>query len=499
MSLRTKFGVLIGTLAVAVALTLGLAGWSVVFLERELSTPLADTQQLMAHLGAIKWSVGAQHNLLAAHSAEAAIGPPRRPELQTVGDVRTEFNGERDKALLALEALELVEPRILAAGFTSRSNLRRRLLSAYDAAATWFDLQQPQDRRDQARDLALAELFNLHELIERIEKQSLADLDAALKHGGRSRDAVVLLTTAALAVTVLTGVLTIILVRRWILVPIARLRIAAERIGAGELDYRIDVEGADELARLSREVNQMAAALAASQKERIERERLAAIGSMTRRIVHNLRSPLAGMRMLAELTRLDLPEASPLRENQDRIVSTVDRFESWLGDLLSLTRPMELTIASRDAAAWGAEAIEPLRATAQAARCTLRIDATPTHAAFDAPRLEQALIALVTNAIEASPAHAQVTVQIGPGPEPDQWRFAVLDQGPGIPPEHRADLFRPYFTTKANGNGIGLAMAHRVVREHGGELRAEAAQGGGAAFIAEIPKNPPSPVATGGP
>ena len=79
------------------------------------------------------------------------------------------------------------------------------------------------------------------------------------------------------------------------------------------------------------------------------------------------------------------------------------------------------------------------------------------------------------------------------------WRFAVLDEGPGIDPAHYDDLFRPYFTTKEKGNGIGLAQAQRVVREHGGDLRAEAAPGGGAAFVAEIPVSPSPAEASGGP
>src|SRR5690606_35072792 len=126
------------------------------------------------------------------------------------------------------------------------------------------------------------------------------------------------------------------------------------------------------------------------------RERLAAIGDMTRRIVHNIRSPLNGVRMLAELTRMDLPEPSPLRENQDRIVSTVDRFEAWIGELPTLTRPLELTLRPRDAGAWAAGALETLRPAAEARGCALQFAAeAPVEASFDAPRLEQALVALV--------------------------------------------------------------------------------------------------------
>src|SRR5690606_22602056 len=159
------------------------------------------------------------------------------------------------------------------------------------------------------------------------------------------------------------------------------------------------------------------------------------------------------------------------------IVSTVDRFEAWISELLTLTRPLELTLRPQDAAAWAAGAMETLRPAAEARGCSLDLAAEPIEARFDAPRLEQALVALVANAIDASPQRGRVTVQVGPA-EPGRqlagetagagvWRFAVLDEGPGIDPAHLDDLFRPYFTTKEKGNGIGLAMAQRVVREHG--------------------------------
>lgn len=513
MSLRTKFAILIGALAMAVTLTLALAGWSVVFLERELSAPLEDTERFMTRLAQIKRAVGAQHNLLAPEAGEAAIGPRGPREQLTHERIRADFDMHKHAALAGLEELQALDPRVLGAVRAARSNLAARLDDAYRAAEIWLealDEREPAPSAREARSQALAELFDLHELIERIEGQSLADARIALQHGQQSRNAVIAMTAAMVGAAALTGLLGLILVRRWVLLPVARLRTAAERLGAGDLSYRLDVSGNDELAQLSAEINEMASALTAIQKERIERERLAAIGGMTRRIVHNLRSPLAGVRMLAELTRMDLPGASPLRENQDRIVSTVDRFEAWISELLTLTRPLELTLRPQDAAAWAGGALETLRPAAEARGCSLELVAQPIQAKFDAPRLEQALVALVANAIDASPAGGRVTVEVGPAEaevpptggtnsEADAWRLAILDEGRGIDPAHHDDLFRPYFTTKEKGNGIGLAMAQRVVREHGGDLRAEAAPGGGAAFVAEMPVSPSPAAASGGP
>jgi len=94
-----------------------------------------------------------------------------------------------------------------------------------------------------------------------------------------------------------------------------------------------------QLAQLASEVNHMAHMVKTLQDERVESERLAAVGSMVRRIAHNIRNPLAGIRGLAEITRNELAQDEELRENQTRIVAAVDRFERWLKQLLDATRP----------------------------------------------------------------------------------------------------------------------------------------------------------------
>ncbi|MBL4790043.1 MAG: hypothetical protein JKY60_13725, partial [Kordiimonadaceae bacterium] len=89
----------------------------------------------------------------------------------------------------------------------------------------------------------------------------------------------------------------------------------------------------------------MASLIKAMQDERVERERLAAMGEMAQRTVHNLRTPLAGIRALAEITKSELDEGSELGEMQDRIMASVDRFEIWLQGMLRVSSPMALDLA----------------------------------------------------------------------------------------------------------------------------------------------------------
>jgi two-component system sensor histidine kinase HydH len=103
----------------------------------------------------------------------------------------------------------------------------------------------------------------------------------------------------------------------------------------------------------------------------------------------------------------------------------------------------------------------------------------------DPDLLERVLVNLIANALEASPPDATVTVktrQTGEGVE-----ITVLDRGEGVAAEHREQIFNPFFTTKAAGVGLGLAISARIVGEHGGTIRVDSEPGRGAAFTVALP------------
>jgi signal transduction histidine kinase len=240
---------------------------------------------------------------------------------------------------------------------------------------------------------------------------------------------------------------------------------------------------------LSREINHTAAMVKALQDERVERERLAAIGQMVQRIAHNLRNPLSGIRGMAELTLDDLPPGSGLRLKQERIISAVDKFEGWLSQLLRVTKPLDIRPRRADPRRWIAGVVEAHQAMAAAKGVRLELDIAdaPERATFDPEHLEHALVAIVTNAVQATPRDSRVTVRLAR--EGHEWLIEVKDQGPGVPEEFREQVFRPYFTTKRDGNGIGLAVARFVIHAHGGTVMVEAAVDGdsGALFRVRLP------------
>jgi signal transduction histidine kinase len=237
----------------------------------------------------------------------------------------------------------------------------------------------------------------------------------------------------------------------------------------------------------------MAGAIATMQSEAVERERLAAVGEMVRRLAHNLRNPLAGIRNLAELSSMRSTGDPAVKELQGEIISAVDRFNNWLKELLNVTSPMRVNLEDHEVGPW-LEAIVaahgPL-ARMRSVELVRAFEGAPERARFDPRHLEHAVVAILTNAIQVSPPGSAVRVSAAViKDQPDWWEIVVRDEGPGIPEDAQDKIFRPYFTTKRDGNGIGLAVALQAVRQHGGRIDLWTQPGRGTHFSVRLPSNP---------
>lgn len=491
MSLRRKFLLLLGLLSVTVLVNTAVALWAVRVLERELTWPLASIEQVLRGFVTIKRELQTQHDLLQREPGDEVV--------------RVTLRQSAEQIIGELDRLESSDSYLTRSGISTSRTLRTRVESALQEVDRWLAGDNP----DAAR-LAVERIDASMRLIETIEARIVDDAALAVKYGRGLRSRVMFVLVISLLVLILAAWLGMKLMTRWVVRPVGGLRKAAGRIAAGDFEYRIDIpvasDGthADELILLSTEVNHMASMVSELQEERAERERLAAIGDMTRRIAHNLRNPLAGIRSLAELTRDEAPADSDIHQLQDRIVKAVDRFEGWLAGLLSVTTPQAFDPVESAVTPWINGIIEAHRPMAQARDVTLELEAdrAPEHARFDPRQLEHAVVAVLTNALEVTPRGGRVMV--GVEEQGAQWFIRVADEGPGVPPEIREKIFRAYFTTKRDGSGIGLAVAREVVRLHGGQLSIEtdprrpfggAGGGIGSIFVFELAKDGGSAVA----
>ncbi len=508
MSLHRKFAVLLGLFGLTVMLSVGASMLFSNEVQRALIEPFRSTTDLLQRLARLKRDIGDQTRRLPGPGlGEPGLRLETAPEFTIAGPDRRslpsnqEFAAQREfyfkQAVLVDNELRelLTSPQFTERiGVSTGRSLKEHIAWARAAADRWFSTMEL------SRGEAAGEMhFQLHELIERIESRVLAQASDTLVFG----DAMMMTRLVVLASAVMSALLLfalgVQLVRRWVNRPITNLRIAAGELARGKFEHRVPVESNDDLGLLSREVNDMAGLIGTMQAEAVERERLAATGEMVRRLAHNIRNPLAGIRGLAELTLKRLGAGAPGGDEQRQIVQAVDRFNSWLKDLLEVSSPLEVHPIPGPVKPWLRGIIESNLPLARMRSVDLRpeFDEAPDSAVFDPRHLEHAVVALVTNAIQASSAGGVVTVSASRAGTDSMWAITVRDQGPGIAPDVREKMFRPYFTTKRDGNGIGLAVAMQVVQRHQGLIEVKTStdpQDHGTAFVVRLPIGAAGPV-----
>ncbi len=234
-------------------------------------------------------------------------------------------------------------------------------------------------------------------------------------------------------------------------------------------------------------------ALERSQREAFENEKLAAIGRLAAGIAHEVRNPLGVIRASAAMVRDHFREEEDSYRACGFILDEIDRLDGLIASLLALARPTQLRVraAAVEDVVSRASALADELLRRREARLEARLAAPGVALSVDPDLIAQVLLGLVTNAAEAVPRGGKVEVRARCDAE--QVVLAVADDGPGVPDTDRERVFEPFYTTKAGGTGLGLAMAERIVRAHGGSLRvvpgAGAGPGGaGACFELALPR-----------
>ncbi len=229
-------------------------------------------------------------------------------------------------------------------------------------------------------------------------------------------------------------------------------------------------------------------ALDAARSRVAQSEKLAALGQLAAAIAHEVRNPLAVVRSAAQGLGETLPAADAEGHRAASfIVAEVDRLGSVVNSLLAFARPLQLQTRPTALADVVARAVTLAGADLAAKRVRLARDEAPTLPLVqaDGDLVCQVLVGLLANAAAATPAGGQVLVRARAGEGAVE--LAVADSGPGIAPELRARVFEPFFTTRPNGTGLGLAVARQIVEAHGGRIDVGDHPGGGACFTVRLP------------
>lgn len=240
-------------------------------------------------------------------------------------------------------------------------------------------------------------------------------------------------------------------------------------------------------------------ALYREQRERLDRlhraERLAAVGQLAAGVAHEIRNPLTAIRSTMQYLLRGLDPSEPKHQLIEELLSEVDRINSTVGGLLSLSRSGELRRAEIDLLDPLTRAVQLLRARAgeQGVEIAASLPPPPVAVLGDAGQLKQVFLNLLLNAVQSMPDGGTVRVTVAAGPPRSVaaaggWATVrIADTGPGIPRDRLRRIFDPFYTTKSDGTGLGLAICHGIVEQHQGEIEIESEEGCGTSVSVRLP------------
>ncbi|HME32288.1 MAG TPA: ATP-binding protein [Terriglobales bacterium] len=278
--------------------------------------------------------------------------------------------------------------------------------------------------------------------------------------------------------------------------PMLELQDKIARVRLGDMDASVSFAGRnDEIGDLGRDFNDMVAQLKASREE-IQRlhqtqmsraEHFATLGELATGLAHEIRNPLAGIAGVIEIVSRDLPPNSPARSVIKDAKEEVLQINRILTDLLDTARPKPPQFRVSDVCSTAEHAVMFARQQAITKRIMIELEITNTipPVDHDPNQINQVLLNLLLNAIQSmdKPGTIRVSLQH----EGDSVLITVADEGKGIPPEHLPNIFRPFFTTKGHGTGLGLSLARRIVEAHGGHIDVISEVGKGTQFLVRLP------------
>jgi two-component system NtrC family sensor kinase len=352
-------------------------------------------------------------------------------------------------------------------------------------------------------------------------EMSMAPLEATLSAAQRQ------LVWTTLALVLIIGVVAAVFIRRVVHRPISKLLAGTQRISAGDLATRIDVPGRHELAGLARAFNRMAEDLSRAQSELTEwshkledkvvekteelqraqrqvlhMEKMASLGKLSATVAHELNNPISGVLTYARLVERELEEQPLPKEVRDELGRYLNLIEKECSRCGSIVQNLLVFARRRGAEMAPLDLNEIIDRSVMLVRHHLEISgvqlrneplAGDSEIVADAGQLQQALVALLVNAVEAMEGPSgdkELTVRARG--DTDEVFIDISDTGVGISPEVLPSIFEPFFSTKGaeNGVGLGLAVVYGIVNRHGGTIEVESEVGSGTVFHLRLPRKP---------
>jgi two-component system sensor histidine kinase HydH len=202
-------------------------------------------------------------------------------------------------------------------------------------------------------------------------------------------------------------------------------------------------------------------------------EKLAAIGKLAAGVAHEIRNPLSSIKGFARFLARALKDQPQEQEYAEIMVKEVDRINSVVNDLLNFARPLEPDLKPTNVTELIEHTIRLVEADARSREVEISNNISPDLGAqpLDANQITQALLNLMLNALQEAEAGGNIEVFAGLDDCGTRLRIVVEDDGPGVSHDTKKKIFEPFFTTREKGAGLGLAIVHKIVENHGGEIQ----------------------------
>jgi signal transduction histidine kinase len=302
-------------------------------------------------------------------------------------------------------------------------------------------------------------------------------------------------------------VLTATALQRQVVRPISRLMEGIQRLGRGEPTVQLPVDRRDEIGRVAEAFNEMTTQLEVARRRLLTEtehsldleqqlraaETLAVAGKLASSLAHEVGTPLNIVSGRAEFLQLSPSLDEAARRDLGIIVGQIDRISKIIRSLLDSVRPQKLEIQPTRLTDVLDRILPLLNYPARRRGVAIAASVSPELPPIlaDPNQLQQVLINLVLNGLDATPAGGQITISARVDVDGTQHGIAIVvhDTGGGIPVELQAKVFEPFFTTKAvgQGTGLGLSICRDVIKAHRGQIKVESAPDAGTTFTVWVP------------
>ena len=321
--------------------------------------------------------------------------------------------------------------------------------------------------------------------------------------------------TISVCTSVLVGLICLFMafvVSRRVSMPIVQVADAAERMAEGDLEQQIPFSSKDEVGRLAASFNVMAQRLAqsvtslrqkeeslekayneliAAQEQLLRSARMAAIGELVATVAHEMRRPLSSIRLNLQIIGRSLGKETVLHEHYEIAFDQVVQMERMLSDLLNYSKPLEIQKKDVSVEALIDECLQELEGELSSRKIEVEQRVAPSLPPIigDPDKIEQVLINVLKNGLEASPQNGRILVSAAAEVNSSgaTITITVADQGAGISQRNLKFIFKPFFTTKKRGTGLGLPIVKKIMDAHLGSISIESEEGKGSTVRLTFP------------